>query len=128
MSIASGSSGDCSDTKIRVPLRATSAPLLWPVSYSSSKPSAFQNATLFPQLCVSMYRCLTPSIVMGYLLAWFGRWTPHPGEVIAQRVGDERRERLLGVDREVLDITDQRDGQVHVELLDLLVHTSMLAS
>jgi len=47
---------------------------------------------------------------------------------LTQGVGHDRRERLLGVDRPVLDLPDQGHREVHVELLDLLADARMLAS
>ncbi len=49
-----------------------------------------------------------------------------PVQVLLQRRGDDRRERLLRVDGVVLHPLHELYREVHVELLDLSGHTSML--
>ncbi len=49
-------------------------------------------------------------------------------EVRVQRLGDERRQRRARLDRVVLHLLDQRDRQIDVELLDLVVVPRVNAS
>src|SRR5689334_956604 len=113
------------------PLR--SCPELWSVSNSSSKPRARKNLAAAPQLCVSRNTASMPSVVTSFLLSGrAARSARGRVEVLAQRLGDERRQRLARFDGVVLHLLDQLDRQVHVELLDFLVahepNASTLAS
>jgi hypothetical protein len=53
---------------------------------------------------------------------WF-RGGGTPSEVFTHRVGDNGRERLLGIDGVVLEVADEVGGEVHVELPDVARHT-----
>ncbi len=49
------------------------------------------------------------------------------GEIRAQRLGYQGRERLLVLNGMVLDLPDEIHRQVDVELFDFCTHASMLA-
>lgn len=67
------------------------------------------------------WRASIPLVVMSALLLRV--------EVLVQRFGDQGGQRLLGVHGVVLQALDQVNGQVHVELLDLVHrHARMLAT
>src|SRR5215213_3781173 len=108
------------NTKGPSPLR--SWPELWSVARSSSKPSAWKNLAALPQLCVVRNTASMPSVVVmsGALLGRSGWRGTGVGQVGAQRLGDQRRQRQLGLDGVVLHLPDEADGQVHVELLDVV--------
>src|SRR5262245_29183216 len=89
-----------------------------------SKPSARKNLADRPQLWVVRNTASMPSVVMSTAL--LRRVTSGVGEVGPQRRRDERRQRRLGLDGVVLHLADEVDGQVHVELLDLVVGVGVI--
>jgi hypothetical protein len=85
-----------------------------------SYPRPCQKATVLPQLWVSIKKPSMPSVFM------FPPLSSLLIEIRAQRGSHDGRQRLLSLDGVMFDLPNQLGRQVHVELLDVVHHDSML--